>query len=256
MGLENKGKTVFLTSSPDGSYQVDGEWVTGPFTGKNGFLRRFQEACPKNPRVLLITATPDEKEKNEEMYGYFTKVFAASKMPVRCLRLLGRSTAPQVSSWLRDSDVVILGGGHVPTQNRFFRELGLEEEIKGFGGVVMGISAGSMNCAHTVYAQPELDGEAKDPSYRRFITGLGLTRQNVLPHYQTVKDYTLDGLKLMEEVTYPDSIGREFYALEDGSYILCAGGREVVYGNAYRIADGEISQVCQDGGWTELPPPV
>lgn len=88
----------------------------------------------------------------------------------------------------------------------------------------MGISAGSMNCADMVYAQPELEGEAADPSYERFIVGLGLTERNILPHYQMVKDYTLDGLRLMEEITYPDSAGREFYALEDGSYILCADG--------------------------------
>jgi len=31
-----------------------------------------------------------------------------------------------------------------------------------------------MNCADTVYAQPEEPGEAVDPDYQRFIPGLGL----------------------------------------------------------------------------------
>lgn len=30
-----------------------------------------------------------------------------------------------------------------------------------------------MNCADTVYAQPEEPGEAVDPDYQRFIPGLG-----------------------------------------------------------------------------------
>lgn len=252
MKQNNRKKTVFLTSSPDASYQVNGEWVTGPFTEKNGFLERFRNACPPDPQVLLITATPDDPEKNQEMSGYFSRVFAASKIKVKSMLLLERNTADHLEEWLDSSDVVILGGGHVPTQNNFFEQIGLRERILNFDGVIMGISAGSMNCADVVYAQPELEGEASDLDYRRFIRGLGLTKRMILPHYQMVKDYTLDGLRLMEEITYPDSIGREFYALEDGSDIMCARGKEILYGNAYRISEGKFTPVCHDGEKLEL----
>lgn len=250
--MAEKERIVFLTSSPDASYQVGGKWVTGPFTEKNGFLERFRRACPSRPRVLMITATPDEEEKNQEMSQYFTRVFAASQIEVQTMELVERSTADRLEKWMNSSDVIILGGGHVPTQNRFFKELGLREKIRNFKGVIMGISAGSMNCADVVYAQPELAGEAVDSEYQRFIRGLGLTKQNILPHYQMVKDYTLDGLRLMEEITYPDSLGQVFYALEDGSYILCRDGKETLYGNAYRIADGSFTMVCRDGETLEL----
>lgn len=252
MNQKKSEKIIFLTSSPDASYQEDGKWVPGPFTAKNGFLERFKNACPVNAQVLLVTATPDEKEKNEEMREYFTRVFEASSMTVKAMHLLDRETAGRMSQWMAASQVVILGGGHVPTQNRFFHELGLRECLQDFSGVIMGISAGSMNCADMVYAQPELAGEAADAGYRRFLTGLGLTSRQILPHYQMVKDYTLDGLRLMEEITYPDSAGREFYALEDGSYILCRDGRETLYGNAYRIAEGRFTMVCRDGESLEL----
>ena len=252
MNQKNTEKIVFLTSSPDASYQVDGKWITGPFTEKNGFLERFKEACPRVSQVLLITATPDEEEKNQEMCQYFTRVFAASKMQIKEMHLLDRRTAGKLSQWINNSDVVILGGGHVPTQNLFFHEQGLRDQIRDFGGVIMGISAGSMNCADVVYAQPELAGEAADAGYQRFLTGLGLTKQQILPHYQMVKDYTLDGLRLMEEITYPDSVGRKFYALEDGSYILCRGGKETLYGNAYQIAEGKFTRVCRDRESLEL----
>ncbi len=252
MDQGKKGKVIFLTSSPDASFQVDGRWVTGPFTEKNGFLERFRNACPLKPQVLMITATPDEEEKNQEMSQYFARVFAASKIETEVMRLLERKTQERLGEWMESSDVVILGGGHVPTQNRFFQEIGLRRWIQGFHGVIMGISAGSMNAAELVYAQPELEGEAQDPDYQRFMKGLGLTKQNVLPHYQMVKDNILDGMRLMEEITYPDSIGRTFYALEDGSYILCADGKETLYGNGYRISDGRFVRVCRDGEWVEL----
>ena len=53
-------------------------------------------------------------------------------------------------------DVIILTGGHVPTENVFFKELGLREKLRDFDGLVIAWSAGSMNCADTVYAGPEI----------------------------------------------------------------------------------------------------
>lgn len=101
-----------------------------------------------------------------------------------------------------------------------------------------------MNCAEVVYAQPELEGEAIDPNYTRFLPGLGLTKAMLLPHYQIIKDEVLDGLRIMEDITYPDSCGKQFYALVDGSYLLIDNGMEKVCGEAYRIADATPSQIA------------
>ena len=69
--------------------------------------------------------------------------------------------------------LLILGGGHVPTQNRFFQKIGLRERMKAFAGLVIGISAGSMNSAEIVYAHPELEGEAIDLAYPEMSLSLG-----------------------------------------------------------------------------------
>ena len=53
-----------------------------------------------------------------------------------------------------------------------------------------------------------------------------------------VKDRMLDGRRLFEDITYPDSWGRSFLALCDGSYLLCEEGRETIFGEAYRIENG------------------
>ena len=73
-----------------------------------------------------------------------------------------------------------------------------------------------MNAAGTVYAVPELDGEAADPSYRRFISGLGLTKTMILPHYQACRNDVIDGLRLFEyldELFAPDFIAQRPQAL-------------------------------------------
>lgn len=148
--------------------------------------------------------------------------------------------------------VLVLTGGHVPTQNRFFKNIRLRERLSDYNGLVVAWSAGSMNCANLVYAGPELEGEAVDPLFRRWIPGLGLTSINIFPHYQALKDDYLDGLRLIEDITFADSMGHEFIALNDGSYILIDGGHETLYGEAYRIKDGQISQICKDNEWIVL----
>ena len=143
--------------------------------------------------------------------------------------------------------VILLAGGHVPTQNAFFREIGLRQLLADRERVIMGVSAGSMNAADVVYAQPEEAGEAVDPAYRRFIPGLGLTQRNILPHYHMVKDNVLDGMRLFEEITFSDSHGRTFWVLADGSYILETAGEARLYGEAWVIRDGAMQKVCEEG---------
>ena len=116
----------------------------------------------------------------------------------------------------------------------------------------MGISAGTMNCAEIVYAQPEMPGESIDPDYERYIPGLGLTDINVLPHYQEVKDNILDGRRLYEDITYEDSMDNAFIVLVDGSYVLQKDDEQWVFGESYLLWNGEMEQLCEDGENLEL----
>ncbi|MCF0121969.1 MAG: Type 1 glutamine amidotransferase-like domain-containing protein, partial [Lachnospiraceae bacterium] len=152
---------------------------------------------------------------------------------------------------LHSYDVLFLAGGHVPTQNSFFHVIGLREKLKDFQGVIIGISAGSMNSADTVYIQPEEPGEAIDNSFCRWGKGLGLTDIMLCPHYQMVKDKILDGKLLYNDITIPDMKGRELLLLNDGSYLhitkSAADSIEedaVLYGEAYMIKNGSIIQLC------------
>ena len=168
------------------------------------------------------------------MRADFERIFRETGLSLECMDLCDRRGGADIVSQLSQYDVVILGGGHVPTQKAFFDEIGLRDALQEWDGIVMGISAGSMNCADVVYAQPEMPGEASDSSYQKFIRGLGLTDINVLPHYQAVKDDRVDGLRLMEDITYPDSFGRTFYAIVDGSYVLQTEDRKEIRGPFYR----------------------
>lgn len=90
-----------------------------------------------------------------------------------------------------------------------------------------------------------LEGESIDKEYERFLSGLGITKLMILPHYQEIKDDILDGQRLFENITYPDSYGREFYALEDGSYFMVEDRVTTLFGAAFLIKDGDIEQICE-----------
>ena len=239
---------LFMTSSPMGAYRSTEAPAFKGLDPANEMVENLVSYWREGSRCLLISAFPDEFDLNDQMREDFERIFRDTGLSVKCMDLCDRRSGKAVISQLHEYDMVILGGGHVPTEKAFFDEIGLRDALQGWDGIVMGISAGSMNCADVVYAQPEMPGEASDPSYQKFIRGLGLTDVNILPHYQAVKDDYVDGLRLMEEITYPDSIGRVFYAITDGSYVLQTEDRKEIRGEAYMVADGKIRKICEAGG--------
>ncbi len=226
-------RILFLTSSP----------VTEPggmFNNENGFVDKLRKASEKNKNALFITASPDDAVGTKKFADSIRRAAKLSDMEFDSYYILDRQNQDMAEELVGKSNFLILGGGHVPTQAAFFEEIHLKEMLEDFEGVIMGISAGSMNAASIVYAQPELEGEAVSSDYVRFFPGLGLTESMLIPHYDKIKDDVLDGKKLFEEITCPDSKGHEFYAICDGSYLYSENGNEEILGEAYRICDGVI----------------
>lgn len=242
---------AFLTSHIGGSYKVNGKRYPQKMLNNNGLVDKLMEHWEKNCRVLIIGTAPDCYERNDGILECMKAAFPMTGLPVAEMLIVDDRDETPIDR-LADFDVLILSGGHVPSQNTYFEHLGLKEKLANFDGILIGISAGTMNSAEIVYAHPELDGEAVDPAYQRFIPGLGLTNVMVLPHYQQIKDDILDGLRVFEDIAYPDSMGKEFYALVDGSYILIANGITTLYGEAYLIKDGILRPLCKENESIQL----
>ena len=235
---------LFLTSSPCNDDVPEGVHIPCILNEANQFVSQMTRYWKPDSRGLIISSDPDNYDLNDEMRDTFYKAFSFHGLSLCRLILCDSRNEADIAQLVADSDMIILGGGHVPTQNAFFKRMGLRKLLQGYQGIIMGISAGTMNCADTVYVQPEMPGESIDLDYQRFIPGLGLTDVMILPHYQQVKDYTLDGMRLFEDITYGDSWGHQFYALVDGSYVLADEYGTELYGEAYLIQDGQVSQVC------------
>ena len=232
---------VFLSSSPCvvGAHKAI-------LSGENCFLDNLRSCLPKRPRCLFVCSEPDGFQFTDGFAKDFDIAFREAGMEFSGYDTLDSRNQDRAQQLIWRSDLIILMGGHVPTQNAFFRKIGLEKLIRDYQGVLLGISAGSMNAATRVYAQPEAPGESV-PEFQRFLPGLGLTELNILPHYQQAKDYTLDGMRLYEDVTFADSMGECFYSFVDGTYLLIEDGMTTLYGEAYRLQDGVMEQISEKG---------
>ncbi len=243
--------TAVLASTLGGSVKENGKWVPSTLMDENGQLDKIKSIWKENAKVLLFCASPDDYVINDSVYYCFGEAFRLSGLSVSSFEMCDdRNEA--VLERLDEMDVIALAGGHVPTQNAFMKKLNLKEKLEGYQGILLALSAGSMNCAEIVYAGPELEGEAIDPNYQRWIPGLGLTKVNIFPHFQYLRGEMLDGLQVLEDITYSDSMGREFLALNDGSYLVIEDGVETVYGEAYCIKDGCLKQICKNGEFVVL----
>lgn len=234
---------AFLTSDIGGLRKVDGKRMPACLNNENGMVDRLKKYWKKDSRVLFLSASPEDIESNDSHREAFEKAFPMSGLELSAMDICDSRNEAAVSC-IKEYDALFLSGGHVPTQNAFFKKIGLKQAVSDYEGIVMALSAGSMNCAGIVYAIPELCGEGKDITYQRFIEGLGLTKSMIIPHFQWIRDEVLDGMRVIEDIALSDSMGKEFIALNDGSYIFLDNGSERVYGEAYRIKDGGITKLC------------
>ncbi len=160
--------TLILTGSPT-RYGED------HITADNGLLDAIRGGLPARPHVLLVSAAPDDRKFTDSVLDSMSACIRRSGILPASVTMLDRRSAGLAASLVRGADWIVLCGGHVPTQNRFLQEIGFHALLKGFDGLLLGCSAGSMNCADRVYSHPELAGESRDPAYRRWLPGLGLT---------------------------------------------------------------------------------
>ena len=237
---------VFITASPfiDGAERA----LLNP---DNQLLDRLYAVLPENPRVLFVASNPDDHSGTCRFGADVFCAFAEAGITFSKYTVLDGTNAQSAKKLVHSSDFIIFSGGHVPTQNAFLNAIRIRQLLRDYDGVVMGISAGSMNLADTVYVQPEEPGESS-PDFPRFAPGLGLTKYQILPHYQKVKDNILDGLRLYEDITFADSMGNSFIVLPDGSYIYQDEEEQTLLGEGYRLKNGIMELLCVDGETLDL----
>lgn len=228
----------FLTSSAYDEFEQ--------INPKNDFLVNLRSFWNFKANVLYIASFPDAYDITDEYANKHHQAYLDAGLSINNFNVLDYRNINDASKLIKEADVIILCGGHCPTEMKFFNELKLKDRLKDFDGIIISTSAGSMNAADVVYAQPELEGET-DKDYIKYFEGLGLTDINILPHYHEYKDHVLDGLRVFEDITYKDSYNKCFYCFPDGTYLLIENNNSKIYGEFYIVKDGTLQKIQNDG---------
>ena len=146
---------VIITSSLGGAHQKNGKRVPSVLIEQNGLLDKIRSLWPDDARVLMICASPKDYEKNDSVVTCFRQSLHMSGLNYSSLEMCDNRNEEIVKE-ISNKDVIILTGGHVPTQNLFLKKIALKEKLQEYRGLVIAWSAGSMNCADPVYAGPDL----------------------------------------------------------------------------------------------------
>ena len=125
----------FLTSSP---FLPDRSSINPA----NGFADRIRASVPSPCKVLFICSDPDSHEQTDGFAQAVRANLEALGLQFNQYAVLDGRNEDKAGELVGGAELIILAGGHVPTQNRFFVKVGLREWMRSFDGVLVGISAG------------------------------------------------------------------------------------------------------------------
>lgn len=244
-------KALFLTSWIGGCDRNDELKRPTKLNNINGFVSRLHHHCSKIEVITYVASNPSDFEKCDEhslrlMANLKLEGFEPKKMYV-----VDNRFNFDLQDVINNSDMVFLAGGHVPTQNKFFKKIGLKEVLQNYNGVVVGQSAGSMNCAELVYVPPEEPEDFADPNFQRTISGLGLTKYNIMPHINYAFEEVYNGIT-QYDMCIDDSKQIYHYGIVDGGFVECTDGLAVAYGETYLFRDGLCKKLCENKQCVEL----
>lgn len=125
---------LFLTSSPIGIYRSNEPLDYSGFNPANGMTEELRRFWKDDARCLLISAFHDDYELNDRMRADYEMIVRDTGLPISCMDIGDSRNGREIADALHTYDFVILGGGHVPTENAFFKRIGLAEKFPGQHG--------------------------------------------------------------------------------------------------------------------------
>lgn len=236
-------KKLFLTSSLGTNIKVNEERIPCIMDNSNHMIEVLKKTLDKQNKLVIISSDPDNVLLNDLYHRINKESFYLSGFSFSEIITIDNRNKNDLKNLIKDADLIILSGGHVPTQNKWFHDINLKDVLQSYHGVILGISAGSMNCADIVYSPPESDGEAGDVNYKRFLNGLSLTDINIIPHFDEVKEELVDGINVFEKIILPDSENKTFYGLNDGSFIEIDKDQMIIHGECFIIKNKAVKKM-------------
>lgn len=200
--------------------------------GLNGQAEEvFRQKIKKRGKFAFV-ASEFEKlhEKTDKYFRLFLDMFEMAGICFDESYVVdGRMSVAEAQKAVKEADVIWLSGGDTPTQFYYLQKYGLVTVLKQHDGVIIGMSAGSINMAETAICTLSC-GHFKQEIY----DGLGCVDISVEPHFVRSK-VSDELLELSKKYT--------IYGLCDNGFIVCSADCMECYGEIYKISHGTVENI-------------
>lgn len=191
----------------------------------------FRQKINKRNKFAFV-ASEFEKihEKTDNYFHLFLNMFERVGIHFEEAYVVdGRMSVDEAQKKVAAADVVWLSGGDTPTQFQYLKKYGLDTVIKQHDGIIIGMSAGSINLAKISICTLTCE------HYKQEIyNGLGCVDVSVEPHFVR-NEVSKELIDLSKKYT--------IYGLCDDSIIVCSGKTIEFYGEIYKLTNGNIEEI-------------
>lgn len=194
----------------------------------NGFTKKQKEFLKKdiknNMNIVFIASSFDNYERNDIKHKELVKLFNDINIKFNNIYLIdNRIDSNKSKELIRNSDIIFLMGGDPKKEMDSIIEYDLVSDIKTKEGIIIGVSAGSMNQITNVIYKDEIDNNIL-VKYK----GLGFFDTNIYPHVDiNNKEYLQE---IFEVSKYAKILG-----LPNSSFIRIENDKVDIIGEHYYI---------------------
>ena len=236
--------TIILTSRLETHVRDENGTKTSiPIEDKNEILTNIKKYLKGNKRLVYVANNPKNIEENDIRIVPVFESFDKTGLYFDEKILLDCRNIKQAKEILTDADLIILSGGKCLCQLKFFKKIKLKKILQNYQGLVIGISAGTMNLCKIVANFPEEKADLKE---KRWLKGLGFFDEIIIPHFDgETNTYQIecDEVDLVNDYVLPMSHKHKFIGLPNESYVLIDNDLNVkYYGVSYEISNGEVKR--------------
>lgn len=222
----------------------------------HGLGEMFKKELRDTKKIVFIPGSCDDGAKARNKYiPIFIKHFERIGIHFESVELLCDNTSIEdAKSAIKDASFIMLMGGDPFEQKRLCEKLHILDDLKSFGGVMMGFSAGAMLMSKYIIITP---CSLEYPDFH-IEEGLNLDGISIYPHNNTSEDEYPSVLTLGDETYQREDLVKvskeygDFYLLQDNKLEDGSTAISIIKstdGNIefYRENDGKIWLATSDG---------
>lgn len=182
-------------------------------------------------RLVFISAWPDRSKQNDDDSTGMHNMFVSCDMPFSSFCVIDERTDVETAQKeIENASCLFLMGGNATAQMDMIRRKGIFGKIKSFRGVILGVSAGSMNMGN-----PVVDIYESVLPYE----GFGFAGLTIKSHYP-ISDETLRYMTAQVSTETPVTL------MKDESAIFITEDGVKLIGEIYLMDRGEIRPFSKD----------